>query len=427
MLPSILKASISRLQKRRTWAIVSGVLFSLFISAQFISTQFLSENVLFSNVFSENLSTKSAIAQIAVAERRPENISDNYFERKSDSLSMSSAGTNSLQSGDRSHAVRRLQSDLRNLGYEAVGKTAGLFDSATEGAVRQFQRSEGLTIDGIAGPTTLARLAAAKNNTSAASPALNDQSRASLPPDIQRILDRGKLVVSLLNRDNPPFFMTDKEGRLEGSDVKMARAIAAALEVDIEFRRTATTFNEVVDDVYSLNADLAISKISRTLRRAKRARFSEPYLNLRQGLLVNRLALAQTARGNNMTEMIRNLKGKIGVIEGSSYEGFAKQKFSEATVVGYASWPEVVQAVTSGAVLAAYRDELEVKKIVLSQPDAALQFQTIALTDTQDPLSVVLPWDSEHLLAFVNQYLESSGLNYTTDSLLEEYADYFQP
>ena len=219
--------------------------------------------------------------------------------------------------------------------------------------------------------------------------------------------------------------MADKQ-RLEGSDVEMARASAAALDVDLEFRRTATTFNEVVDDVYSLNADLAISKISRTLKRAQRTRFSSPYLNLRQGLLVNRLQLAQSADGQSMTETIRNLRGKIGVIKGSSYAGFAKQKFPNATVVNYPSWTEVVAAVTSGEILAAYRDELEVKKIVQSRPDAALQFLTVALTDTQDPLSVVLPWDSEHLLAFVNQYLESSGVTYTTDSLLDEYADYFQ-
>jgi len=339
----------------------------------------------------------------------------------------------SLRLNDRHQAVRQLQSDLNYLGYESVGKMPGLFDEATERAVRRFQRSQGLTVDGIAGPATLTQIVAVKNHSEGLPQSeLPDigvvarETREGLPPDIQRIVDRGKLVVSLLNRDNPPFFMMNKEQRLDGSDVKMARAIAAALDVDLEFRRTATTFNEVVDDVYSLNADLAISKISRTLKRAKRTRFSDPYLNLRQGLLVNRLQLAASSDGQSMTETIRNLHGKIGVIKGSSYAGFAQQKFPNATVVDYPSWGEVVEAVTSGEILAAYRDELEVKKIVLSRPDAALQFQTVALTDTQDPLSVVLPWDSEHLLAFVNQYLESSGLVYTTDSLLDEYADYFQ-
>jgi polar amino acid transport system substrate-binding protein len=345
------------------------------------------------------------------------------------------------QLGDRSEDVQTLQTNLKALGYEGVDSASGFFDEATDRAVREFQRSEGLDVDGIVGPITQAKIAAVGGKagiriqgnlegnleaTQAQATASNAPAHAALPPDIQRIVDRGKLVVSLLNKDNPPFFMVGKGGQLEGSDVKMAQAIAAELDVDLEFRRTATTFDEVVDDVYEHRADLAISKVSRTLKRAKRTRFSAPYLSLRQGLLVNRLQLAQNAHGSSMTEMIRNLEGKIGVIEGSSYAGFAEQKFPKATVVSYPNWDEVVKAVTNGEVLAAYRDELEVKKIVLSSPDVALQFQTIALTDTQDALSMALPWNSSHLLAFVNQYLDTAALTDTTDGLLEEYADYFQ-
>ncbi|MEM8502357.1 MAG: transporter substrate-binding domain-containing protein [Cyanobacteria bacterium P01_D01_bin.1] len=397
MLPPFFRFAIAQLRQLRiTLLFVLSVLILTFTAPQFIPTSGL---------------TDSALAKTVIAE-------DTQASADSDWL---------LQIDDRNQKVVELQRDLKNFGYEAVGRTPGLFDSATERAVRRFQRSAGLTVDGIVGPITRARLAAMDGGRSVPNETLIDEGvRQSFPPDIQRIVDRGTLVVSLLDRDNPPFFMTSEDDQLKGSDVKMARAIAAALEVDLEFRRTATTFNEVVDDVYALNADIAISKISRTLQRAKRTRFSEPYLNLRQGLLVNRVALAEAAHGEDMAKMIRNLEGKIGVIKGSSYAGFAKQRFPRATVISYPNWKEVVEAVTKGDVLAAYRDELEVKKIVLSQPDAALKFQTIALTDTHDPLAVVLPWDSKHLLSFVNQYLESSELNYTTDTLLEEYADYFE-
>lgn len=348
--------------------------------------------------------------------------------------------SNFLMLGDHSSEVKTLKTNLKDLGYETISQTSGLFDEATDRAVRKFQQSERLSVDGIVGPITQERIAAvvgsrSRNGTQVENIKARTQPRkltanlsnATLPPDIQRIVDRGVLVVSLLDKDNPPFFMVREDGQLDGSDVKMARAIAEALDVDVEFRRTATTFNEVVDDVYARNADLAISKISRTLKRARHNRFSKPYLSLRQGLLVNRLQLAQSSHGSNMTEMIRNLEGKIGIIKGSSYAGFAKQKFPKATIVSYPNWSDVVKAVTNGTVVAAYRDELEVKKIVLSRPDTALQLQTIALTDTQDPLSIVLPWDSNHLLAFVNQYLDTADLIDTTDELLEEYIAYFQP
>jgi polar amino acid transport system substrate-binding protein len=328
--------------------------------------------------------------------------------------------------GDRGEPVQSLQADLSQLGYDLSSST-GLFDESTDRAVRQFQRSKGLVADGIVGPLTRAQLALAIGQpVSLANNLASTASEPALSPDIQRIVERGKLIVSVLSKDNPPFFMTNQQGELDGSDIKMAQVVAQNLGVELELLRTAETFDEVVDDVYAHRADLAISKISRTLKRAQKIRFSQPYINLRQGLLVNRLQLAATSNGNNTTEMVRNLEGRIGVIEGSSYAGFVEQKFPKATAVEYASWPDVVKAVTEGDVLAAYRDELEVKKILLSKPNAALQFQTIALTDTQDPIAVVAPWQSDHLIAFVNQYLESVE-QYTTDGLLDEYADYFQP
>lgn len=247
--------------------------------------------------------------------------------------------------------------------------------------------------------------------------------RTEISPDIQRILDRGTLIVAILGTDNPPFFM-GKTNELEGLDIKISKGLADALGVNLEFNRSANTFNEVVDTVYQLEADIAISKLSRTMSRARRVRFSRPYVTMRQGLLANRLQLAeQKHQGSQLIETIRNFNGNVGVIEGSSYVGFLKQKFPEATIKEYPTWDDVVEAVVNGNIQAAYRDELEVKKIVLKNPDAALRLQTIALTDTQDQIAMAMPWDSQHLQDFVNQYLDTFNLNYTADTVLEEYGE----
>ena len=251
--------------------------------------------------------------------------------------------------------------------------------------------------------------------------------RPRLPPDIQHVLERGKLTVAVLGQDNAPFFMKWEEGELMGLDIQLARALADQLGVKLEVTRSAQTFDQVVDTVYDLRADLAISKISRTLKRAQRVRFSRPYLKMRQALLVNRLQMAEQTKGRSMVEIIRDLRGKVGVIKGSSYVGFLNQKFPQTTIVEYPAWEDVVDAVMKGDILAAYRDELEVKRVVRTKPDAALQLQTIALTDTQDSLAVVLPWSSTHLLAFVDQYLDNLDAQYTVDTVLDEYADYLTP
>lgn len=263
------------------------------------------------------------------------------------------------------------------------------------------------------------------NQTSDEQRIASQNNRSPIPPDLQRILKRGKLVVAMLNQDNPPFFRV-AQGKLEGSDVQVARSIAEQLGVPVEFNRSAKTFDQVVQTVYRLDADLAISKLSRTLKRAKSVRFSQPYVTMRQGLLVNRLQLVQQANGRSIAEVIRSLEGKIGVIQGSSYVGFTQKQFPKAEIVEFPSWAAAVEAVIRGDVLATYRDELEVKKVVFSKPDAALQLQTIALTDTEDSIAIALPWDSQHLLAFVNQTLDTLNINDTADSLLQTYSNRLQ-
>ena len=246
----------------------------------------------------------------------------------------------------------------------------------------------------------------------------------TMPPEISRILERGKLIVAVLGQDNAPFFMESEDGELGGLDIQLAQAIADQLGVELELNRSAVTFDAVVNTVFNRDADMAISKISRTMKRSIRVRFSRPYVQMRQGLLINRLQLAQQAKSSNVTAAIRALSGKVGVIKGSSYVGFLKQKFPEATIVERDSWADIVKAVSAGKILAGYRDELEIKKVVLTSPDAALQLQTAVLTDTQDALAMVLPWDSTHLLAFTNQYLDTLETEYSVDSILEQFSDY---
>ncbi|MBN2358939.1 MAG: peptidoglycan-binding protein [Deltaproteobacteria bacterium] len=64
-----------------------------------------------------------------------------------------------LSRGDRGADVRALQRALQDAGVYG-GKVDGVFDQATEQAVRRFQRARGLSADGVVGPKTLASLKA---------------------------------------------------------------------------------------------------------------------------------------------------------------------------------------------------------------------------------------------------------------------------
>jgi murein L,D-transpeptidase YcbB/YkuD len=65
-----------------------------------------------------------------------------------------------LRYGDRGEAVRNLQGMLWMLGYDEVGATDGAFGRRTLAAVEQFQKDQGLKVDGIVGMKTRAAMEA---------------------------------------------------------------------------------------------------------------------------------------------------------------------------------------------------------------------------------------------------------------------------
>ena len=72
--------------------------------------------------------------------------------------------TTSLKKGDESDEVKKLQQALIQKGYLSTVAT-GFFGSATESAVIAFQKANGLTQDGVAGPSTLKLLYASDSSS----------------------------------------------------------------------------------------------------------------------------------------------------------------------------------------------------------------------------------------------------------------------
>lgn len=225
-----------------------------------------------------------------------------------------------------------------------------------------------------------------------------------IAPEFLKIEQRGELIIAMLATDTPPFFfMSGSE--LKGIDVDLAREIGKELGVPVRFDRTAKSFNEVVDKVSRGEADLGISKISRTLARTKSVLFSDPYVTLRHALILNRLEFAKLARDQPTGQVVRNFKGRLGVIEKSAFHDFALVNFPNAAIRTYPGWPDLVGAVIAGEVVAGYRDEFEVKRLLTERPAVALTLRTVTIKDRYDTLGVAVGADASMLRSFVNQML----------------------
>lgn len=259
-------------------------------------------------------------------------------------------------------------------------------------------------------PAPAAATFAVEPTSTAAPPALvNGLVRVAdgrlLAPDIARIVNRGELVVAMLKVDTPPFFFFDDSGQWTGLEVGLAQSLANELGVKLRFNREAGTFNAVVDLLASGQADLAISKLSRTLARSQTIAFSDAYLTLNHSLILNRVKFAQLARGRPLPEVIRNFDGSIGVIAKSSFADYARANFPRAKVQEFPTWNDVLVAVYKGEIVSAYRDEFEVKRVLKTDPTVSLVLRTVTLKDLEDTLGIGVAVTDTTLLAFVNQFL----------------------
>jgi ABC-type amino acid transport substrate-binding protein len=246
----------------------------------------------------------------------------------------------------------------------------------------------------------------------------------NIAPDIEKIFKKGKITVAMYYEDTPPFFMHNKKGYLYGFDVDLAQDIARRMGVELEFNRSARSFDEVVELVNRRKADVAISALSSTLGRARLVRFTDSYIVLHRALLINRIELAkQKKRYDDPLQLLNDPEMKIGVIRGTSYVGFAKEDFPKAQILHYKDWNTVVKDVLEGKIIAVLYDDIEIKIWNRANPESALYLQTVIIKNKKDPLSFAVHWKDSHLLSWLNLYLQTIKEDGTYDRLIKKYIE----
>lgn len=248
------------------------------------------------------------------------------------------------------------------------------------------------------------------------------------PPDIQRIIDRGKISVGIYYKDKPPFIMTNDRGELYGLDVSIAKDIAKYLKVRAEFNREAKTYAELHEmasrgmTVTGNPVDVVISKFSRTYERAKSVRYTQPYVTFRQALVINKIHAARNQIGDYPIKYLADAKVKIGVRERTSYVDYAKELFKNAEIIE-GNWKDIVNMVVKGDITAIMRDEYEVMKLIKKNPELAIKVSVYILVDRKDHIAMAVPCMSTHLLAWLDIFLESRRQVLSAKDLIKIYPE----
>ena len=251
---------------------------------------------------------------------------------------------------------------------------------------------------------------------------------------VDAIQARGYLKVGLPPYNTPPaYFLEENSDELQGYDVDFARTLASKLGVEIQFDRSSTSFNNLVERVGNGDFDIAIGKLGLTYNRLFDA-FPIQYLSFRHAFLANRgfiATLGVDPDDPKFGETLKNSNIRIGSIQNSTWETEAKANFPNATFVGFKNWPAAKKALfqKDSVIDAIYRDTTEIKPIVYRQPDLSLEYVPILFDELIDRKSIYLSQEGWlGLKDFIDMTLRREWGGIKTDiNILDEFQSFYLP
>ncbi|MGG1365932.1 peptidoglycan-binding protein [Priestia megaterium] len=102
-------------------------------------------------------------------------------------ISEAALGDATLHPGTSNSDVKELQQKLKNKGYFTYGTTTNYYGSITTSAVKSFQRANGLSADGIAGPSTFNKLLGSGSSSSSSISSSSLLRVGSTGPNVQSL------------------------------------------------------------------------------------------------------------------------------------------------------------------------------------------------------------------------------------------------
>lgn len=182
--------------------------------------------------------------------------------------------------------------------------------------------------------------------------------------DYQTVKKRGKIIVGVRS-DTRPFGYRNIDGKLQGFDIDLARAIAKHLFANmnaVEF--VPVTASNRISMLNSGKVDMLIATMSITDQRRLVVDFSVPYYMAGQAILV---------RNNTDIASIRQLSGKrVIIVYGSTGEMSVRMNAPEAIIRGYKNYNLAYNALKSGEADAMIADDTILYNLALDDPSVKI-------------------------------------------------------
>lgn len=216
-------------------------------------------------------------------------------------------------------------------------------------------------------------------------------------PDFSSLKDKNEILYFGTAAVTEPMSYVDKDHEISGFDIELAYRVAQKLGKRLEV--VNMEFGAMIPALVSGKVEMIGAGLSITEERAKSVLFSEP--NLEGGL-----AVLVKAGDEQVSEPVVVWE-KIGVLTGSIHEVYALKNFPNAQILTYNTVPDMLTALDSDKVEAAFMDDVSTATIFAINPGFVVLEKDIFTVD----IAAGFADDADELRSKFNQFLSALKTN----------------
>lgn len=224
----------------------------------------------------------------------------------------------------------------------------------------------------------------------------------------------GVLVVGVSDAGLP--FTVVKDNQLVGFDIELVERFAASEGKEIRFANM--DFGSLIAAVSTGKADMIASAIYITDERKKQIEFSHPYYEMGTrvfGLARNIVTVEAPQASRTVLRTPDDLKNKkIGVMLGSTHDAYAHKHYPQAEILQYKSPSDVLLAVKTHRVDAAFYNSVSFVEILKSSPELSVIGEPFEMT----PVAFGFSKQNVELWRTFNEFLQSIKANGLYDDMI---------
>jgi len=215
---------------------------------------------------------------------------------------------------------------------------------------------------------------------------------------LNRVEDFKVLTVGM-SANQPPMNMTNREGGLMGFDVDLAKALAAAMKVELDIK--VMPFGQLMTALEENKVDMVLSSMSITPARTQLVSFVGPYMMSGKSILTKNDVLSKISSSEEFNK--KDLK--LMALSNSTSASFVRAAAPEASLIEITSYDEGVAMLMEGKADAMVADMPMCVLSVMRFPDAGLT--TLDRPLTVEPIGIAVSKNDPQFFNLVDNYLRA--------------------